>query len=52
MEPKQGEERERERRGGRRDAEDSVGKFHSCVSVADHRILPSNAEASLCQKDM
>ena len=42
-------ERERERE---RDAEDSVGKFHSCVSVADHRILPSNARVSLRQKDM
>lgn len=47
MEPKQEREREEQR-----DAEDSVGKFHSCVSVADHRILPSNAEVFLCQKYM
>lgn len=47
-------ERDSERRvvGVRKDAEDSLGKFHSCVSVADHRILPSNAQVSLCQKDM
>lgn len=26
-----------------RDTQDSVGKFHSCVSVADHRTLPSSS---------
>lgn len=26
--------------------------FYSCVSVADHRVLASNAEESPCQKGM
>lgn len=47
MEQKQKTER-RELRG---EAENSAGKFHSCVNIADHRILPTNTPASLHQKN-
>lgn len=48
-------ERGRKRSSGkeeRRDAGDSLGKFDSYESVADHRILPSNTQVSLRQKDV